>query len=143
MQSSGPAGLCGARSKSAGLMLGSGETISMYCALAARLHVVLERCWPGSMLGSGDFVRCRSGLGLDFLSFFFTALAVTIPFLRYTVPSAKRCPLSTRRCRRQLIHAALQVLGAALQVAGTTPYLRYTAPQLICVSSRLVSAALR
>ena len=38
----------------------------MYYALAAGLRAVLERCWPGSMLGSEDFVRCRSGLGLDF-----------------------------------------------------------------------------
>ena len=38
----------------------------MYCALAAGLHVVLERCWPGSMLCSPDFVRCRSGLVFAF-----------------------------------------------------------------------------
>ena len=30
------------------------------------LRAMLERCWPGSMLGSADFVRCRSGLGLGF-----------------------------------------------------------------------------
>ena len=77
MQSSGPAArpgpkfrpgraFCGARTKSAGLMPGSGEAITMYYALAAGLRAVLERCWPGSMLGSADFVRCRSGLGLGF-----------------------------------------------------------------------------
>ena len=42
--------------KSAGLMPGSGQAITMYYALAARLRVVLERCWPGSMLGSADFI---------------------------------------------------------------------------------------
>ena len=69
MQSSGPAaqpGFCGARTTSAGLMPGSGEAITMYYALAAGLRAVLERCWPGSMLGSADFVRCRSGLGPGF-----------------------------------------------------------------------------
>ena len=38
----------------------------MYYALDAGLRAVLDICWPGSMLGSADFVRCRSGLGLDF-----------------------------------------------------------------------------
>ena len=57
---------CGARTKSAGLMPGSGEANTMYYALAAGLRAVLEKCWPGSMLGSADFVRCRSGLGLGF-----------------------------------------------------------------------------
>ena len=77
MQSSGPAArpgpkfrpgraFCGARAKSAGLMPGSRDKITMYHALAAGLCAVLGRCWPGSMLGSSDIVRCRSGLGLDF-----------------------------------------------------------------------------
>ena len=77
MQSSGPAAwpgskfrpgraFCGARDKGAGLMPGSGEAIAMYYALAAGLRAELERCWPGSMLGSTDFVRCRSGLRLSF-----------------------------------------------------------------------------
>ena len=77
MQSSGPAArpgpkfrpgraFCGARSKSVGLMPGSKKSITMYYALAAGLRALLERCWPGSMLGSADFVRCRSGLGLGF-----------------------------------------------------------------------------
>ena len=42
----------------------------MFYALAAGLRAVLERCWPGSMLGAADFVRCRSGLGLDFWVFY-------------------------------------------------------------------------
>ena len=102
MQSSGPAArpgpefrpgraLCGARSKSAGIMLGSGETISMYYALADRLHAVLERCWPGSMLGSGDLVRCRSGLGLDFWRNYNTSSSCH-PISSIYCPSAKRCP---------------------------------------------------
>ena len=47
-------------------MLGSGKTITMYYALAAGHRAVLERCWQGSMLGSADSMRCRSGLGLSF-----------------------------------------------------------------------------
>ena len=77
MQSSGPAAwpgpkfrpgraFCGTRTTSAGFMLGSGEANSMYYALTAGLRAALERCWPGSMLGSADFMRCRSGLGLGF-----------------------------------------------------------------------------
>ena len=77
MQSSGPAArpdpkfspgrtFCGARITSAGLMPGSGEAITKYYALAAGLRTVLDRSWPVSMLVSGDFVRCRSGFGLDF-----------------------------------------------------------------------------
>ena len=84
MQSSGPAArpgpkfrpgraFCGAQTKSAGLMPGSGEAITMYYALAAGLRAVIERCWPGSMLGSTDFVRCRSGLGLGFWRTFCTS----------------------------------------------------------------------
>ena len=38
----------------------------MYYAFAAGLRAVLGRYWLGSMLGSADFVRCRSGLGLGF-----------------------------------------------------------------------------
>ena len=57
---------CGTRIKVAGLMLASGEAITMYYILAAGLHVVLERCWLGSMLGSPEFLRWRSGLGLGF-----------------------------------------------------------------------------
>ena len=42
----------------------------MHYASAAGLRAVLERCWLGSMLGSADFVRCRSGLGLVFWRIF-------------------------------------------------------------------------
>ena len=88
MQSSGPAdrpgpkfrlgrAFCGARTKGAGFMPGSGEAITMHYTLAAGLGVVLERCWPGSMLGPEDFVRCRSGLGLGFWRFFFASLVRT------------------------------------------------------------------
>ena len=87
MQSSGPAALpglkirpdrafYGAWNKSAGLMSVSGEAITMYMlcyALAAGLRAVLERCWQGSILGSADFVRCRSGLGLEFWRNFCTS----------------------------------------------------------------------
>ena len=46
----------------------------MYYALAAELRAVLDGCWPGSMLGSADFVRCQSGLGPGFWRFFFASL---------------------------------------------------------------------
>ena len=39
-------------------MPGSGEVITMYYALAARLRAVLERCRPGSMQ-----ILCGAGLG--------------------------------------------------------------------------------
>ena len=45
---------------------GSREAVTVYCALAACLRAVLERCWPGSTLDTPDFVRCRSGLVLAF-----------------------------------------------------------------------------
>ena len=45
------------------LMPGSWEVITMHYALAAGLRAVLERCWPGSMLGSANFVRHRAGPG--------------------------------------------------------------------------------
>ena len=54
-------------------MPGSGNAITMYYALAAGLRTVLERYWPGSMLGSADFVRCRSVLGLGFWRNFCTS----------------------------------------------------------------------
>ena len=54
-------------------MPGSGDAITMYYALAAGPRAVLERCWPGSMLGSAGFVRCRSGLVLGFLRIFYTS----------------------------------------------------------------------
>ena len=57
---------CGTRTTSAGLMLGSGEAIIIYYALAAGLRAVLETCWLGSILGSDDFMRYRSGLELGF-----------------------------------------------------------------------------
>ena len=57
---------CGARTKSAGLMLGSGAVIIMYYVLAAGLRAVLERCLLGLMLGLPDIVWCRPGLGLAF-----------------------------------------------------------------------------
>ena len=77
MLSSGPAArpgsefrpdraFCGARTKGAGIMPGSEEAITMYYTLAAGLSAVLDRRWPGSMLGSTDFMRCRSGLELGF-----------------------------------------------------------------------------
>ena len=77
MQGSGPAArpdpkfrpgraFCGARTKSAGLMPGLKEAITMYYALAAGLCAVFERRWPGLVLGSADFVRCRPELGLGF-----------------------------------------------------------------------------
>ena len=56
----------GTQTKSAGLMLGSGVVITMLYVLAAGLRAVHERCLLGSMLGSSDFVWCRSGLGLEF-----------------------------------------------------------------------------
>ena len=37
----------------------------MYFSLAG-IRGVLERCWLGSMLGSPEFVLCRSYPGLDF-----------------------------------------------------------------------------
>ena len=54
MQSSGPAfrpgtkfrpgwAFCGTRTNGAGLMLGSGKAMAMYCVLRARLSVVLEK----------------------------------------------------------------------------------------------------
>ena len=49
-------------------MPGLEEAITMYYILAAGLCAVLDKRWPGSMLGSADFVRCRSGLGLEFWS---------------------------------------------------------------------------
>ena len=81
MQSSGPAArpglkfrpgraFCGARTTSAGLLLGSREAILIYYALAAGLRAVLKICWPGSMLELADFVRCRYGLGLGFWKVF-------------------------------------------------------------------------
>ena len=54
---------CGIRTKGAGLMPGSGQAITVLCT---GLRAMLERCWPGSMLASADFMRCRSGLGLGF-----------------------------------------------------------------------------
>ena len=48
-------------------MSDSGEAITVHYVLATGLHAVHERCRPGSMHGPPDFVRCRSGLGLDFL----------------------------------------------------------------------------
>ena len=57
----------------------------MYYALAAGLRAVLEGCWPSSMLGSVDFVRCRSGLGLGFWRSFFAFLVCTLfPYLENT-----------------------------------------------------------
>ena len=60
----------------------------MYYALAALLRAVLERCWPGSLLGSADFVQCRSGLGLGFWRDFCTSstdasfsATVQVPFV--------------------------------------------------------------
>ena len=77
MQSSGPAvrpgpklrlgrAFCRARTKSFGLMPGSEDAIKIYYALAVGLCAVFNGRWPGSMLGSADFVRCRSGLVLGF-----------------------------------------------------------------------------
>ena len=60
MQSLGPAAgraFCGGRGKSAGLMPGSGKAITIYYALADGIRAVLERCWPGSMLGSARGVE--------------------------------------------------------------------------------------
>ena len=54
----------------------------MYYALAAWLCAVLERYWPGSMLGSVDFVRCRSGLGPGFWTNYASLLRA---HLRYTL----------------------------------------------------------
>ena len=81
MQNSGPASrpgpnsrpgraFCGARTKSARLLPGLVEATIIYYTLAAGLCAVLERCWPGSILGSADFVRCRSGLGSGFWRIF-------------------------------------------------------------------------
>ena len=99
MQSSGPAArpgpkfkpvraFCRARTKSAGLMPGSGQAITMYYALAAGLREALERCWPGSMLGSAGFVRCQSGLGLGFWITFCTSN----PDVRRAVRTEPICP---------------------------------------------------
>ena len=61
-------GFCGARTYGAGLMPGSGETITVYSTLAAGLRVVDERCLPGSMTDLPDFLQLQSGLvGLAFL----------------------------------------------------------------------------
>ena len=84
MQSSGPAArpgpkfrpgraFCGSRTRSAGLMPGSGKAVTMHYALAAGLRAVLGRCWPGSMLDLADFVRCRSGLEFGFRRNFCTS----------------------------------------------------------------------
>ena len=40
--------------------LGGGGAITMYYVLVAGLRVVFERSWPGSILGSADFVRARA-----------------------------------------------------------------------------------
>ena len=68
-------GLRGARTKSAGLMPGSWKEITLYYALDAGLRAVLERHWPRSIMGSAYFVRCQSGLGLDFWRSFCTSNA--------------------------------------------------------------------
>ena len=52
---------CGAQTKSAGLMPRSEKVITMYYALGAGLRAVLERCWPGSMLGAQQ-ISCGAGL---------------------------------------------------------------------------------
>ena len=65
----GPAGLniqaqpffCGARTKSAGLMLGSRVAISMYYILAAGLPAVLERCLLAGC--RAHLTPCGAGLG--------------------------------------------------------------------------------
>ena len=54
---------CGARTKSAGLMPGSGEAITMYCALAAGLRALLGRCWLGSMISIPQQISCGAFLG--------------------------------------------------------------------------------
>ena len=67
-------------------MLGSRVALTMHFVLAAGLRVVLEDCSLGSMLGSPDFVRCRSGLGLGFsIHFYFASLArfVSCTYLSY------------------------------------------------------------
>ena len=51
----------------------------MYFALAAGLRAVLERCGPGSRLGSADFERRRSGLGLGFCRIFAPLALTAIP----------------------------------------------------------------
>ena len=90
MQSSDPAtrpgpkfrpgrAFCGAWIKSVGFCRarGSRSQRTLHCA---RIRAMLERgsmrCWPGSMLGSADFVRCRSGLGLGFWRNFCTSGAL-------------------------------------------------------------------
>ena len=50
----------------AGFILGTGETITLYYVLAARLRAVLERYWLGSMLGSPSLERRLYRLELDF-----------------------------------------------------------------------------
>ena len=77
MQSLGPAARPGlkfrtnrafrrTRTKSVGLMLGSGEAITTYYALAAGLCVVLESCYLGSVLDPPALVWFPSGLWLGF-----------------------------------------------------------------------------
>ena len=59
-------GFCGARTDGARLTSGLRKAVRMYCVLATRFRALLERCWPGSMLGPPDFVGCLYGLGLAF-----------------------------------------------------------------------------
>ena len=70
---------CETRTKSAGLMLGSGVAITLYYVLAAGHRAVLESRLLGSMLGSPDFVRCWSGLGFGFSINFCISSQHTVP----------------------------------------------------------------
>ena len=76
-QSSGPAKLFAEPELK---MPGLEKTITMHYVLAAELRVVLERCWPGLMPDPPDFVRCRSRLRFDFLSFSFFAIQPLSPY---------------------------------------------------------------
>ena len=48
---------------------------------AVGLRAVFDKCWPGSMLGPPDIVRCRDGIGLGFSSF------ISYPYPQSTVLS--------------------------------------------------------
>ena len=115
MQSSGPAvrsgpkfrpgrAFCEARTTNAGLMPGSGEAITMYYSLAAGHRAVLDRCWPGSMLGSADFERCRSGLGLGFRINFCTSNVKLVETCKMSKVRYHICICKAGNVRQKILH---------------------------------------
>ena len=64
-KNSGPAGVLRTLTNDAGLMLGTGEAITLFCVLAAGLRTVFERYWLGSMVGPPGLERRWYRLVLD------------------------------------------------------------------------------